>query len=417
MSSAKLLLLAAVLFPAAMTIDRFLPLTIADGTVFLTDFLVGIAVINSYSAWALGRFRARKHAAMGVLLLLTSFQLVSVWYAGVSSLPLLRMGVHYATFVLILVGSGGGLSWKTVEVTCYWGLSYVPFTVILEAVLYALGFPIGATMFGNFENSIRFVGVAGDPAQASMISLLLTSFALYRIGGPAPRKRVSDPIMLLISVAAILLTATRASVVCLIAVYVFFLLDRRKGRIELSFVGLSIGVALVASVLASAFQGDVLAVSRFSDDSGEGILYQRLTPMAQSFDVGVSAPLFGVGFGNEGLVVSDSVGGVDSVGYVGSFNQYLHAFVESGIVGLVFTVWFLAIVLICARRCASRQESNALAMGAYVWFIALIVVYQTETWWTPGSRISMIFFALSATVIRLARKAPYESDHGRGLAA
>jgi O-antigen ligase len=309
---------------------------------------------------------------------------------------------QYGVFGVLLFGFDRGFSYTRCESLIYYGLLTIPVTVILEALLAVLGFPIGYAWFGNFEETVRYVGIAGDTAQASMLCLLTTSIALFRLFGPNGRPSSPDVAILLVSLLGNVLTGTRGSVVCLFATLVFFYAINPRIVRKTQFLVIIFVALACAAIIGNTIQGSLLAVSRFFEEDAAIVSAERVVPMVQALDLAFSHPILGVGFGNSFAVLGTFVS--DEIGFVGSFNQYLNSFVETGIVGALLTLAFLAFLTLELRRAAQHLPHAALLQGAYLWVLVLVVAYQTETWISAGSRISMVFFAVSAVALRLSRR-------------
>lgn len=397
-------------------LDRHIGIKIKGLTIYFTDPIFFVSAIFAYYYLSLKKTTFKINKTVVLLFLLMTVQFISVLRADTSLIPLLRMCVQYLTFILLIISGARSLSLSSLEKLFYYGLLYVPLSVILESIFYVAGNAVGHQWFGNFEDTTRFIGIAGDTAQASMLCLLITCIALYRISQPNISGKGAEWLIFFLSVLGNLLTGTRASLFCLPVVIMFFYFDRFRVRFNSRFV---LGAGSAAMVMIFSYQlYDQLLLSLLRISSGdESVLLQRIIPMKQALAIAIENLWFGIGFGNSfmSLQAHSTPNEAIAMGFVGSFNQYIQSLLESGIPGLFLTVCFLLLLLFELRRRTSPDDPTGVSRGAYLWAVILVIIYQTETWISPGSRISFVFFALTASVIQHARATRLSAAYRRSM--
>ncbi|MEW6724073.1 MAG: O-antigen ligase family protein [Bacillota bacterium] len=277
-------------------------------------------------------------------------------------------------------------------------------SIILQWLLALAGLPLG-NIFGN-----RYTGVFGDPAQASIFTLLFVFIAgeqvLYQRRGY---------VELLATAFAFMLTGTRGSMTVLVGGALWLLVMSARST-------LTSWRKTLLSIIFIVFTALMLVTGPLSERITPVALSQswvtRFDPFVRAWRIFLNNPVFGVGYTGT-TVVADQF----SIGlrYLrgGIFNQYLQVLAESGVVGFI---GFLLLLTATWRSISNDRistipfEQQPFVNAIRAWVLAIFVAYQTETWWQPGSIISYTLWAVVGLAISLQQVSiPVDRWHtGRG---
>ncbi|MDP8900350.1 MAG: O-antigen ligase family protein, partial [Actinomycetota bacterium] len=198
-------------------------------------------------------------------------------------------------------------------------------------------------------------------------------------------------------------------------------------RLLVAAVG--IGAALTAAALAVVLiTGGVGGAAReiFSNPDQQGNATQRLVSLGIGFradywragwEAWLENPLTGTGAGTFQYTWLEARTGVQGVKQI--HNLYLEQLTETGIFAflalLAFVAVLLAYIVRAARRCRPEGEDRLLLSG----LVAALVVYLVSSvlewhWYLPA--VTLFFFVLAASTVRLAREAGDPPKPAGGLA-
>lgn len=394
-----LVLTSCVGFPVALMVARWFPLEWGDVQLFVSDafLVVGIAKMLSHDALR-GRV-VHTHSVCLALVALSVLQFLTAVWGNNTPLALTswaRMNAQYAAFVFLARTSNKSerqfLDWF------YYGLIYVPVSIVFEFGMDWVGHPIGAEWFGNFEGTHRYVGIVGDTAQASMLTLLLLFVALYSAKSRTAKTSYGKlhVTVAVLCVFAVFLTGTRGTVVCLlVGLGAFFMLEQRL-RPTRATILVGVPIAAITAGAIVLFEPLSTVLTRFGEEDAWAT---RSEPMRHALSVVTESLWTGVGFGRGWDVLRETLPPNYEYG-VGAFNQYLHVTMETGVLGLAgFLVFGLA--LMQALRQAPRCTGVAFAArrATALWVVLLFTVYLSEVWLVPGSRLSAIMLGASGYLV------------------
>jgi len=167
--------------------------------------------------------------------------------------------------------------------------------------------------------------------------------------------------------AGLISSGTRGSVVAAGAGVVALIIFSRRRRVLLAGVGGS----AVAMGLVGLLWPRILApegIAFLFTSHGSSSLAVRMLSWRVGWDLAIAHPWLGLGPGANALTVEVLLGlPVEALRYVeGTMNAYLQAFLETGVLGLVALVGFIAVVSGRALLAGARGSSLALGLGAAV---------------------------------------------------
>lgn len=387
-----ILVVSVILFPISILLSSKLFSETANNNLLLSDMFIVTAFIISLIGYIYKRFPVLRVDSVVISLAGLAFaQLTTVVFSDGQMTSCMRMFVQYALFVCFASLCLTTYQFKKIFSLLIVALLIIPISVIFEAIAASVGYHVGNSWFGNYENSNRYVGITGDTAQSSMISLLIMIVYGAKVLKSSPRHLNLNAIPVAISLLGILLTQTRGTLICLFLamIYLMLIYPRRISRLKKIKISTSLSVLIVFVVVGVFLAPETLERFYQTEDAG---VSSRLVPMYYSLNAALASPAFGVGFGNSFKMLR-SMGYGEDIGYVGAFNQYLHVFLESGVVGLLALLLFLFFSVRLIKRFYKLSSYSEYATGMWLWSILLIFVYQSEVWISPGSYISMVWFA------------------------
>lgn len=391
-------MLTVISFPIGLQISRYYEFDVGVGRLYFSDLFFVLGLIMYFYRFCNNNVQySNKH----IFMLFTLYFLLqfasSLHYFGKTT-AFSRMCVQYLCFVMICTAHLNYGHILRVFGWMYWFLFFICASVIFEAVFDVIGISIGVSFFGNIEGTIRYVGIVGDTAQASMLALLLGFISYLKI--VKENHLVRNVAVFVVALLGLLLTGTRASVVCFtIGMVLIIWMTRKKLQVKIKKALLLIVAGMLALILM--FPVLLSGFARFIQDEDE-LANVRVIPVIQALQTAVQNPWLGVGYGGAFEVLRDSYFG-EEYNYVGAFNQYLHVFLEGGIVGLVSYVAFVAAVVFKLIKLSKLFDAFEYVSAFLLWTIILVFVYQTEVWMLPGSRISMVWFFYTGLVLSIER--------------
>lgn len=214
----------------------------------------------------------------------------------------------------------------------------------------------------------RLVSTILDPnfAGALILSVLLVQLAQLAVGMPVP---VWKPLLL---TGALLLTASRSSVLALLVAGLLILAVRGISRRLLRFGGVVLLAILIASPRLIEF---AQAYNKLSLDDPSAML--RVVSWLRGLTIFLDNPIVGIGFNTYGFVQESYGWQRFGVGTYSIEGGLLFVLVTTGVVGLVAYFIMLWRAMACARSVWRKRGidsfSRALAIGAAAYTVALVV--------------------------------------------
>ena len=255
-------------------------------------------------------------------------------------------------------------------------------SVYLSALLHVMGFHFGEVL--EFSNgTFRAFGPLGD-----QVGFLLVLPVLMSLVG-------SRPIMFGVHLGALLLTATRGAVLCVVVGVVVYGLLVAFGRIQATRKHLLWGMAAAvvgAGVWLSPIS-DVL-MGRLSDPS------LRLMAMEMGISAVQENPVLGSGF--NGFANSRPAVAEDwfiplqaENGLSRTMNQYIQTTTDGGIVALACLLFFVFSAGRNALRVISWRSATPELVGLQLWLIAVFVGNQGSLWFLSNTGAGFFIFAVA----------------------
>jgi hypothetical protein len=260
-------------------------------------------------------------------------------------------------------------------------------SVYLSVVLYALGIPFGEVLvFG--DGGIRAFGPLGDQASFVLVLPALTSLV------------ASSPVMFGVYLGALLLTATRGAVLCLLVGATAYFLAVASGRIRQDrhrlgiVLALLMGAALMLTPLSATLMG------RVWEPPGESGYSLRLAAITTGIGVFRDNPVLGLGFNGfeaaRPAVYEDWFNPTSTEnGLSRAANQYVQTATDGGALALLLLVLFAICIVRNGIRVLSWGEATPALIGSQLWLIAMIVGNQGALWLLSHTSSGFFLFALA----------------------
>jgi hypothetical protein len=290
--------------------------------------------------------------------------------------------------------------------------------VVIVASVYAsaLGHAVGVR-FGEViefgDGSIRAFGPLGDPVSYILVLPVLTGLVAAR------------PLMVGISLGALLLTATRgAALSLLVGVLVLgFVLASGRVRLRTSLRWVAVSAIMAALILASPAAS--VLMSRAQEEPADGAYSLRLVAIEAGIDVVRENPLLGVGFNRFGDVrqarAEDWVfSQAAENGLSRAANQFVQTATDGGLVALLVLLLF---VVSCGRnalRAASWRHATPSLIASQLWLVGVLVGNQGALWILGNTTVGFFVFAvagLAAAASHLARREQAAAVRSGGASA
>ena len=233
----------------------------------------------------------------------------------------------------------------------------------------------GVSGFYRIEGYMGGSGLTGNPNDlALMLNLIIPIAGALAFCTRGARRSVAAGAMLL-SVAAVVLTFSRAGFLTLAASFVMFLvvLMRRKAA------GVAVGVVLLAvcvpPLLPAGYAARLSTITNIETDA-TGSAQGRWADTQVALEVVAKNPIVGVGIGQDVLAMNMERGAE----WTQVHNAYLQYGVDLGIPGLLLFVWLHVLCYLTARTVEKRAARNPahrdlglLAVGVQVSLVAFAV--------------------------------------------
>jgi len=280
-------------------------------------------------------------------------------------------------------------------VAFFWLLSVIVTTTdrlrVLAWTLVLCSIPLAATGVGNYVSGERLStgvsgfyriagytggsGLTGNPNDLALMLNLIIPIAgvLVFIGRGATRAVATGA--LLLSVAAVVLTFSRAGFLTLAASFVMLLAVLARRKSPGGAVGLLLLAICVPPLLPDGYVARLGTIANIDADA-TGSAQGRWTDTKVAIDVVAKNPIIGVGIGQNVLAMNEARG--DTWRQV--HNAYLQYGVDLGIPGLLLFIWLHVRCVRTARAVEHRAAGNPahrdlalLAAGVQVSLVAFAV--------------------------------------------
>ncbi len=216
----------------------------------------------------------------------------------------------------------------------------------------------------RLDEGARVGGTVGGPNGAgSYLTLLLPLALSYTLTNVSHRMKTLAGAGFVLGAASLVLTRSRGSWIgCAVAIAVLLLVAWRRRRLPVMMPALLGATAILLAVALGPMIIDRVTAS------DAGAAYSRIPLMEMAFAAIVDHPVLGVGANNFALVLGDyaSQTRFRGLGFVYVVhNQYLVAWAETGILGLLAFVGFLVSTIALGWHVSKRNDPliAPLAMG------------------------------------------------------
>lgn len=278
---------------------------------------------------------------------------------------------------------------KWIHVTCL----AITASVYASVLLHGIGLQFGEVLQFS-DGSSRVFGPLGDQVGFVLVLPVLMSLA------------AANPVMFGVHLGALLLTATRGAVLCLIVGVVAYLLvaassRRRAGRRLVGTAGvLIVGVMVFLSPLSTVLMGRLVG-----EPMVFGVSY-RLTAIETGTRVFLDNPVLGLGFNGFGAARpavyedwTDTTGAAN--GLSRTTNQYIQTATDGGALALLLLVLFAISTSRDAFRIAKSRDASPAVVAAQLWLIAVLVGNQGSLWLLSDTATGFFVFAVAGLTARM----------------
>jgi len=240
--------------------------------------------------------------------------------------------------------------------------------IVIAAI--ALSSFLGGVRVGGYRMAGAIAGMTANPNDLALTLNLFLSFGLLLCVTGSVVGRIAAGAFVLLSLAAVLLSFSRAGFLTLATVGVLcFGRAIRRGGLP-ALLGLA-ALALLASLLIPAGYGE--RISTILDHAGEGSAEDRLADMTRAVRVTIENPFVGVGLGQNILALEAAGGRWHFV-----HNVYLQISADLGIPALVVFLVLFGLLMrqvreihaqppsgVAGRQLAAMAEATEVSLWAY----------------------------------------------------
>jgi putative inorganic carbon (hco3(-)) transporter len=220
--------------------------------------------------------------------------------------------------------------------------------------------PISTEIDVSYHGTGRLGGTIGSPNTAASYLTMLTLVASSVFFTPLGRfHKLLATLAVSLGTLGLVLTASRGGWGSFaIALLVLWFFAWRKGWLSLQK---SFAIVILTVLLAASFH-DTIRTRLVSDDRGAA--YSRIPLMDLAFRLIKENPILGVGPNNFAFVIDDYITPEFRNAWIYTVhNKYLLIWAETGIVGLLAFLWFVAATLRAAWHCGRSSDRVVAPLG------------------------------------------------------
>ena len=315
--------------------------------------IVGVLFLLAAAVWLAGRVRdgrllpgSRLRTAMLAFLATCALSVVGSVQPQASALEVLRIGTVVMMFVVLdqLITSRAAMI--RVLVTCY------------VALLIPLGYTVFGMLTGSPSSEVRgsFTRLTGPFNQSNTFArylafLLIFGIAVYPF--VKPRLKLLFGAMLALSSVFMLLTLTRTAILGSVAGLVVLAVVQRRKVLIGGLVAMALAALIALPGLAARF-GTLDAGSTPQGTPTGNTLVWRLHYWTEVIPLANSNPVTGIGLASTQYQTDAAKQ---------PHNDFIRAYVETGLLGLACYVSMLAALVGSARRAVQRAPKGSLESG------------------------------------------------------
>lgn len=272
-------------------------------------------------------------------------------------------------------------------------------SVYLSALGHAIGFRFGEVLAFR-DGTARVFGPLGD-----QVGFILVLPALMRLVA-------ARPLMFSVHVGALLLTATRGAVLCLVLGVLAYCLMVALGRIRLDRKQIvRIAVTAAALCIVGLTPASSVLMGRMLESPLEGGYSYRLTAIETGATIFRDNLLLGVGFNgfanSRPAVAEDWVNPQTAEnGLSRAANQYVQTATDGGVPSLVLLLLFVLFSSRNALRVTKWRQATPQLVGMQLWLIAVLAGNLGALWFLSNAASGFFIFAAAGLAARVSAEVP-----------
>jgi len=347
-------------------------------------------------------------------LIIPVFPYLSWCFATViwSEVPLLSFEKSFAVVFTAVTFIGGGMAWSRAVRSEHRLLYLLP--VALLALLAGTG-QTANSLNASSGDLVIYQGLTGNPNFLSVLATMMLPLGLY-YGLETNRNRANYwiPIAGLIGIVASLvllwITASRASMLCALAIGAAYAMSISAGR-ALIILTIAITITVGAGIAVPAAEEGVYERFVVKGETGDDIFASRRTNWAETYDAAVKGGAFGLGYGVSAGEKEFTVG-LEAINYGREKgNSQLAIWEETGQIGLMlYSLIIFQILFLLPGRISTLHSRNDRIQATLVMGVTVGLIFQSifEAWWSsPGSIEGACFWASLGVVWGIVDQDPY----------
>lgn len=265
----------------------------------------------------------------------------------------------------------------------------------------------GVSGFYRIEGYMGGSGLTGNPNDlALMLNLIIPIAGVLVFSSRGVRRAVAAAAMLL-SVAAVVLTFSRAGFLTLAASFVMFLAVLMRRKAPGAAIGLLLLAVCVPPLLPAGYAARLSTITNIEADK-TGSAQGRWADTKVAMGVVAKSPIIGVGIGQDVLAMNQERGAE----WTQVHNAYLQYGVDLGVPGLLLFTWLHLLCFRTARAVEKRAGANAahrdlalLAAGVQVSLVAFAVAAMFHP-------IAYQFYFFSIAGLAVALRTTWRAETG-----
>ena len=265
-------------------------------------------------------------------------------------------------------------------------------SVYLSVVGHVIGLPLGEVI--EVQNGgVRAFGPLGDQVGFVLVLPALASLVAAR------------PWMVGVYVGALLLTATRGAILCLLVGVIAYALMLASGRVRVRSRLAGIAASILVAILVWASPISRVLMDRVSEGTGEGSYSMRLLAMAAGVEVARENAAVGLGFNGFGsarrAAYEDWLNPESAEnGLSRTSNQYLQTATDGGVPALLLLLLFVLCTGRNAWRVAAWRDATPYLLGSQLWLVAVFAGNHGSLWLLSNTATGFFVFAVAGLAAR-----------------
>ena len=277
---------------------------------------------------------------------------------------------------------------KWIHITCL----AITASVYTSVLLHGVGFQFGEVLQFS-DDTTRVFGPLGDQVGFILVLPALMSLA------------ASSPLMFGVHLGALLLTATRGAVLCLVVGVTAYLVvavsarARAPRRLTAATMALLVGAAVWLSPLSA------MLMERLREEPAVSGGSYRLSAVEAGAQIFLDNPVIGVGFNGFGAarpaVYEDWTDTIRAEnGLSRATNQFVQTATDGGALALLLLVLFVIYTSRDALRIAKSPDATPALIAPQLWLFSVMVGNQGALWLLSDAATGFFVFAVAGMTAR-----------------